>query len=103
MAVSTIDRVREAELKANEMQEAADLKAEQLLSDAEIRAKELIDQAHQKADDFDRKASQEAQTLANEIVRRRKEQALKDAEALTEKTLKLKQNVINMLIQETLV
>lgn len=103
MAVSTIDRVREAELKANERHQAAELKAEQLLSDAEQKAKELVAQANQQALDFDRKASQEAQLRADEIVKARKAQALQEAQALTEKTLKLKQNVINKLIRETLV
>lgn len=102
MAVSTIDRVREAEQKANEQQNAAELEAEQIVSDAVQRAKQMIDDAKKKAADFDNKAAVEAQSRADEMIRSRKEQAQQDAQALSDKTLKLKQNVINKLIQETL-
>ena len=44
----------------------------------------------------------QAQSRADEIIRDRKEKAEQEAQALSEKTLKQKQNVINKLIQETL-
>ena len=102
MAVSTIDRVREAELKANEKQDAAELKAQQIVAQAEKHASEMIEQAMQKADAFDQKATEEAKLRAAEIVKDRKAKAESNAAALTEKTMKLKQNVINKLILETL-
>ena len=102
MAVSTIDRVREAELKANEKQDAAELKAQQIVAQAEKHASEMIEQAMQKADAFDPKATEEAKLRAAEIVKDRKAKAESNAAALTEKTMKLKQNVINKLILETL-
>lgn len=102
MAVSTIDRVRAAELKANEKQDAAELKARQIVSDAEAQADEMIAQAKQKADAFDQKATEEAKLRAAQIVKDRKAKAETDAAALTQKTMKLRQNVINKLILETL-
>ena len=102
MAVSTIDRVREAEQKANEKQNAAELEAEQMIEDAKLRAEQMIEDAKKKATDFDHKAAVEAQSRADEIIRDRKEKAEQEAKALSEKTLKQKQNVINKLIQETL-
>ena len=102
MAVSIIDRVREAEKKANEQQNDADLKAEQIIADAKDRAEKMIEDAKHKADDFDSKAAVEAKSRADEMIASRKEQAQLEAQALSEKTLKLKQNVINKLILETL-
>lgn len=102
MAVSTIDRVREAEQKANEKQNAAELEAEQMIEDAKLRAEQMIEDAKKKADDFNHRAAVEAQSRADEIIRDRKEKAEQEAKALSEKTLKQKQNVINKLIQETL-
>ena len=102
MAVSTIDRVREAELKANQRQDDAELEAERLIDEANARAQEIIAQAKQKAADFDSKAAAEAQSRADEIVRQRRAKAEEEAAALSDKTLKLKQNVINKLIVETL-
>jgi vacuolar-type H+-ATPase subunit H len=102
MAVSTIDRVREAEQKANEKQSAAELEAEQIIADAKNRAQQIIEDAKKKADDFDHKAAVESQSRADEIIRDRKAKAEADAQALSDKTLKQKQNVINKLIQETL-
>ena len=102
MAVSTIDRVREAEQKANEKQSAAELEAEQIIADAKNRAQQIIEDAKKKADELDRKAAAEAQSRADEIIRDRKAKAEAEAQALSDKTLKQKQNVINKLIQETL-
>lgn len=102
MAVSTIDRVREAEQKANDKQNAAELEAEQIIADAKQRAQQMIDDAKKKAADFDSKAAVEAQSRADEMVRTRKAQAQQDAQALSKKTLSQKQNVINKLILETL-
>ena len=102
MAVSTIDRVREAEQKANEKQNAVELEAEQIVADAENRALQMIEDAEKKADEFDRKAAVEAQSRADGIIRDRKAKAEAEAHTLSEKTLKQKQNVINKLIQETL-
>lgn len=102
MAVSTIDRVREAEQKANAMQDEAEAKAAQIIADAEERAKSLTDAAKQKAEEFDRRAEEEAKARADAIAAARREKAQEEAAALTEKTVKLRQNVINKLIQETL-
>lgn len=102
MAVSTIDRVREAEQKANEKQNAAELEAEQMIENAKQRAQQMIADAKKKADDFDHKAAVEAQSRADEIIRDGRAKAQAQAQALSEKTLKQKQNVINKLIQETL-
>ena len=102
MALSTIDRVREAEQKANEKQNAAELEAEQMIEDARLRAEQMIEDAKKKANDFDHKAAVDAQSRADEIIRDRKAKAEQEAQALSEKTLKQKQNVINKLIQETL-
>lgn len=103
MAVSTIDRVREAELKANEARDEAELKAREIVSNAEAEADRIVAQAKAQAVDLDKRACDEAKQRADVIVRERREQAQAEAQALTEKTLKLKQNVINKLIRETLV
>ena len=102
MALSTIDRVREAELAAVDRQTEAESEALRIAEDAQRRADELIAQAKKKADDFDRAACGEANKRAKELVSSRGEQARAKADALTDKTLKLKQNVINKLILETL-
>lgn len=73
-----------------------------MISDAEQRANRIIEAAKQKAEELDQKALTEAQSRADEIIRSRREQAQQQAQALSDKTLKLKQNVINKLIQETL-
>lgn len=103
MAVSTIDRVREAELKADEMIDAAEREAARLEADAQVKAEEIIKAAKAKADAFDKAACDEAKLRAAEIVKARGDEARLQADALTDKTLKLKQNVINKLIEETLI
>ena len=102
MALSTIDRVREAERKANERQAAAELEAERILTEARQRAEELVGEAKEKADELDSKAAAQAQSLCDDMIRGRRAKAEEKAAALTEKTLKLRQNVINKLIEETL-
>ncbi|MBQ3266255.1 MAG: hypothetical protein IJH07_10820 [Ruminococcus sp.] len=102
MALSTIDRVREAEKKANERQAAAEAEAEQIVGDAQQHALELIDTAKKKAEDLDSRAAAEAQSRCDEMIRDRRAKAEENAATLTEKTVKLKQNVINKLIEETL-
>ena len=103
MAASTIDRVREAELKANEARDAAEMKAEQIVADARRQAEELLDAARKSAAELDARAVAEAKIRADAMVGERKADAEERARALTEKTLKLKQNVINKLVRETLV
>ena len=103
MAVSTIDRVRAAELEAYDMQNEAEQKAEQLLTDAQRRADEIIADAKKRVDAADKAACGEADAKAASMVSERREAAQTRADALEEKTLKLKQNVINKLIEETLV
>lgn len=103
MALSTIDRVREAEKAADSKQLEAEQTALRIEEESKRKADELIAEAKKKAEDFDRAACDEAQKLARETVEARRAEALGKADALTEKTLKLKQNVINKLIIETLV
>ena len=102
MAVSTIDRVRAAETKANEDLISAEEKAEQIKAEADQKAEKLIADAQEKAAAFDDRAVTEARSRAADIVSARRAEAEKTAEALTEKTMKLRQNVINLLIRETL-
>lgn len=102
MALSTIDRVREAETKANERQDAAESEAARIVAEAKQNADGLIENAKKQAADFENKAAVEAQSRADDIVQKRKAAAEDEAAALSEKTLKLKQKVIDKLIIETL-
>ena len=102
MALSTIDRVREAEVKSNERLNKAESDAEQIVLEANQTAAQLIENAKKHAADFDARAAVEAQSRADEIVQKRKAEAEESAAALTDKTLKLKQKVIDKLIMETL-
>lgn len=90
-------------MKANDRQDKAQAQAEQIVADAKQKAADLIENAKQQAADFDKRAAVEAQTRANDIVEKRRAQAKEEAAALSEKTLKLKQKVIDKLIMETLV
>ena len=102
MALSTIDRVREAEQKSNDRLTQAEAEAERIVTEAQQNAAQLIEKAKQQAADFENKAAVEAQSRAADIVQQRKSAALEEADALSEKTLKLKQKVIDKLIIETL-
>ena len=103
MALSTIDRVREAEIKANDRQDKVQAQAEQIVADAKHQAADLIGKAKQQAADFDKRAAAEAQSRANDMIKQRRAHAEEAAATLFEKTLKLKQKVIDKLIMETLV
>ena len=68
MALSTIDRVREAEVKSNERLNKAESDAEQIVLEANQTAAQLIENAKQHAADFDARAAVEAQSRADEIL-----------------------------------
>ena len=102
MAMATIDRVREAERKAAQQQDEAELRAEQIVADAHAKAKKIVAdaQASVSADVLHRMA--EARAQAQQKLRARREEAEADADALKQKTMKLRQNIINQLIRESL-
>ncbi len=102
MALSTIDRVKAAELAANEAREKAEQDAEAILEHASKVADEIIAQAKANAAENDRLQATAAQAKADEQILSRRLKAQEEADALREKTMKLRQNVINKLIQETL-
>lgn len=102
MALSTIDRVKAAELEANEAREKAELKAQAILDEARRKADAIIADAKLKADEDEQQQSATARAKADELIASRRLKAQEDADALREKTMKLRQNVINKLIQETL-
>lgn len=102
MALSTIDRVKAAELAANEAREKAELEAERILDDAHKAAEAMIAEAKVNADADEQLQANAAQAKADELILARRLKAQEEADALREKTMKLRQNVINKLIQETL-
>lgn len=102
MALSTIDRVKAAELAANEARENAALEAKRILDDAQAQADALIADAKAKAAENENAQAAQAQAKADTLVKERREKAQQEADALRDKTMKLRQNVINKLIQETL-
>ena len=102
MALSTIDRVKAAELAANEAREKAEQDAEAILAHASKVADEMIAQAKANAAEDDRMQATAVQAKADEQILSRRSKAQEEADALREKTMKLRQNVINKLIQETL-
>ena len=103
MAKHTIDRVRDAEIKANEARDAAELSAHRIVEDAGAEAARMIAAAKLEAAGRESSATDLAKSKAAELIAQRKEAAERSADALREKTMNLKQNIINKLIEETLV
>ncbi len=103
MALSTIDRVKAAEIAANDAREKAELEAQRIIDDARAEADAIVAAAKEKADFEDKEQAALAQARADELIMARRMKAQENADALREKTMKLRQNVINKLIQETLV
>ena len=103
MAMQAINRVREAELRATQEQDAAELKAQQIIEEAAADAARTVAEAKERAAHREGAAAAEAKAMADAIVMSRRKGAEMDAAALREKTMNLKQNVINKLIEETLV
>ena len=103
MAMHTIDRVREAEQKADAAREEAELNAERIVDSATQKAQSMIAQARADAEARDKAVTGLAKSKADELVAQRADKASAEAAALREKTMNLKQNIINKLIEETLV
>lgn len=102
MALSTIDRVKAAEIAANEARDSAELEAKSILDQAQASADAVIAEAKAKAEADDNAQASLAKAKAEEQIQARRLKAQADADALREKTMKLRQNVINKLILETL-
>ena len=102
MAMHTIDRVREAELKANADREAAEAEAQSIIDRAQRESESIIAQAQEAAASMMCAVTKAASEKSEELVAERRRAALEEAEALKEKTVSLKQNVINKLIEESL-
>ena len=103
MAMQAINQVREAELKASEAQDSAALKAQQIIDEAKRAAEQIVKEAKENAARREKAAADEAKAKADAIVMSRRKGAEMDAAALREKTMNLRQNIINKLIEETLV
>lgn len=103
MALSTIDRVKAAELAANEARENAALEAKRIVDESRTLADKTIADARAKALEYENVQAAQAQAKADTLVNERREKAQEEADALRDKTMKLRQNVINKLIQETLI
>ena len=103
MAMHTIDRVREAEQAAAKKREEAELQAQTIVEDAHKEADTILLSAREAAAEQEKNATDEARCKADEVVRKAREQALISAAALKEKIMSLRQNIINKLIEETLV
>lgn len=102
MALSTIDRVKTAELAAAEARENAEAEARRILDEAQSDADVIIARAKEKADAEEKEQASLAQAKADELIVARRLKAKEESDALREKTMKLRQNVINKLIMETL-
>ena len=103
MAMHTIDRVREAEQKATQARLDAEAKAQAIVDNAGKEAEQIIARAKTDAAQRYAEASDLAKKKADELVASRREKAQAEADALREKTISLRQNIINKLIEETLV
>lgn len=103
MAMHTIDRVREAELAAAARRDEAELRAHSIVEDAHKEAELILSSARDAAAQQEKKVTDIARRKADEVVLASREQAMTAAAALKEKTMSLRQNIINKLIEETLV
>ena len=103
MALSTIDRVKAAEIAASEARDKAELQAQAILDDANAKAEAIVKEAQMQADAEEKAQASAAQASAEKKILERRLKAQENADALRDKTMKLRQNVINKLIQETLV
>ena len=103
MAMRTIDRVREAELKANADRQSAESKAQSIIDEARKKGEDIVAQAKADAEALMHSVEEASTVKANELIAERRRAAQESADALREKTLSLKQNVINKLVEETLV
>ena len=102
MAMSTIDRVKAAEIAANEARDNAELQAKAILDEAQKNADSLIADAKAQAAVDENAQAAQAQSKADALIAERRSKAQESADALRDKTMKLRQNVINKLIEETL-
>lgn len=102
MALSTIDRVKAAEIAANEARDKAELESKSIIDDAQKAADAVVAEAKAKAQNDGNAQAELAKAKADEKILTRRIKAQTDADALREKTMKLRQNVINKLILETL-
>lgn len=103
MAMQAIDKVREAELKASAAQDSAAQQAHAVIESAQAEAKRIVDNAKAKAAERERAVTAEAKSKADELILKRRQSAELEAAALREKTMNLRQNIINKLVEETLV
>ena len=103
MALSTIDRVKAAEIAANEAREKAELESASIIEDAKRKADAVIAEAKANVELDDQQQAAIAKKKADELIAARRKAAQEEADALRVKTMQLRQNVINKLILETLV
>lgn len=103
MAMQVIDRVREAELKASEAQDSAARRAQEMVEAARAAAKKTVADAKSGAAERESAAEASARAVADATVEKRRQSAQLEAAALREKTMNLRQNIINKLVEETLV
>ena len=103
MAMQAIEKVRDAELKATAAQDSADQQAHEIIEAAHRDADRIVADAKAKAAQRESAVLAEARAKADEMIARRREAAERDAAALREKTMSLRQNIINKLVEETLV
>jgi vacuolar-type H+-ATPase subunit H len=103
MAMHTIDRVREAEQKATQSRLEAEAKAQEIVDNAHKEAEQIVARAKAESSRRLAEASDLAKQKAASLVASHREKARAEADALREKTMSLRQNVINKLIEETLV
>lgn len=103
MAMQAINQIREAERKSSEAQGSAERRAKQIVDDAVSSAGEIVAEAKDRASKRESAAAAEAKAKADAIVMSRRRSAEMDAAALREKIMSHRQNIINKLIEETLV
>lgn len=103
MAMHTIDRVREAETNAMQARLKAEAQARDVLDSANAEVERILAgaKAEMEKERFD--ALKKAKQLSDELISARREKAQAEADALRDKTMRLRQNIINQLIEETLV
>ena len=82
MAKETINAVRQAEIKAVEIENAAIAKKEEILRNAHLQAKNIVNEAVMKAQEAARSERCDAEQRAEQIVKAAKEKAENDVNIL---------------------
>lgn len=94
MAVSTINRVKEAEMASIEKKDQAALDAQKIIDDATKKADEIIFNAKNVENEKSKKKIAVAKNEADEYIEKIKSQAEERAQMLFDETLK-KQDIVN--------